>query len=437
MQRVFTLLLAAWLVPALGSAEGPAEVGDRIELKARHHDGVPLHPSSESTNRYERVPDGARASVLEIHPPNGWLQLRMDDGKMGWITPSYVGRVLGEAPGGEEVTSEQAAQVWGSPEGCESALDDGGRLRWDHPRSDSLRLATWNIRWFPRGCPRAEDCPENATDLSWLACTIAWMNLDLLAVQEFLDTPDARAAMALLRDELDRRTGGSWQVDLNECGNDSSQHVGFLWDGSRVTLAGATDSCDLNGASPGGQCTDPCASHLRPGRHARAASARPEGADFHLLSAHLDSGISDRDFQNRREASRRIPSLSIGGEPLLDSDQDVLVLGDFNTMGRREPPEVSAALEIELFDGELEPGFRRVPIPMACTEFFRGEGGHLDHIVITAGMAEGAVGARVGGYCAVRECRPFSGSAPMAYERLSDHCPVLFEVRDQDLDEGG
>jgi hypothetical protein len=31
-----------------------------------------------------------------------------------------------------------------------------------------------------------------------------------------------------LRTELDRLTGGSWQVDLHACGSPSTQHVGFL-----------------------------------------------------------------------------------------------------------------------------------------------------------------------------------------------------------------
>lgn len=44
--------------------------------------------------------------------------------------------------------------------------------------------------------------------------------------------------------------------------------------------------------------------------------------------------------------------------------------------------------------------------------------------------------ARLGslGYCAVRACQPFGGIEPPAYNVLSDHCPVLFEVRDEDLD---
>jgi hypothetical protein len=27
------------------------------------------------------------------------------------------------------------------------------------------RVGTWNVRWFPRGCPSNEACPEKATDI--------------------------------------------------------------------------------------------------------------------------------------------------------------------------------------------------------------------------------------------------------------------------------
>jgi hypothetical protein len=67
---------------------------------------------------------------------------------------------------------------------------------------------------FPRGCPSNSTCPDKATDIPWLACTIAWMHADLFALQEILATPDAEFALNSLRAELNRLTGGSWQVDL-------------------------------------------------------------------------------------------------------------------------------------------------------------------------------------------------------------------------------
>jgi hypothetical protein len=62
-------------------------------------------------------------------------------------------------------------------------------------------VGTWNVRWFPRGCPSNQACPDQATDIPWLACTIAWMNVDVLALQEILTTPDAEFSLNALRAE--------------------------------------------------------------------------------------------------------------------------------------------------------------------------------------------------------------------------------------------
>src|SRR3712207_4496278 len=50
-------------------------------------------------------------------------------------------------------------------------------------------------------------------------------------------------------------------------------------------------------------------------------------------------------------------------------------------------------------------------------------------------MAEaGRAELRLTGYCAERGGAPIRGAMPAAYERLSDHCPTVFDVTDRDLD---
>jgi hypothetical protein len=60
----------------------------------------------------------------------------------------------------------------------------------------------------------------------------------------------------------------------------------------------------------------------------------------------------------------------------------------------------------------------------------------LDHVVTAAGMTEAATEVTVTGYCAVLDCRD-AETLPAAYERLSDHCPLVLEVRDVDDDPPG
>jgi hypothetical protein len=276
-----------------------------------------------------------------------------------------------------------------------------------------LRVGTWNIRGFPRGCPSNDTCPEQATDIPWLACTIAWMNVDVLAIQEILATPDAEFSLSALRSDLDRLTGGSWQVDLQACGGTSTQHVEFFWKGTRVTLLERTDAWEVNGAATG-PTGSACAGNLLPGHYAFAKT--PIGVDVHWLSVHFDSGTTSRDYGHRRQATQCIGQTAVNNTPILDLNRDVL--GDFNTMGREHAPPISAQEELAIFDQELAPGFRRLPMTPNCTEYSKGKAGALDHIVASAGMQEVAATARVTGYCAVAGCANVRGPMPATADRL-------------------
>jgi predicted extracellular nuclease len=188
---------------------------------------------------------------------------------------------------------------------------------------------------------------------------------------------------------------------------------------------------ELNGAATTSTASA-CAGNLRPGRYALAKT--PIGVDFHILSVHFDSGTTSRDYNHRRQATQRIGAIAIGDTPILQSDRDVVVLGDYNTMGKEDAPPVSAQEELTVFDDELAPGFRRLPMTPNCTEYFERKAGVLDHVVASTGMQEVAATARVTGYCAVAACANLSGAMPAASERLSDHCPVVVDIQDRDLD---
>jgi endonuclease/exonuclease/phosphatase family metal-dependent hydrolase len=420
--------LLLWTLTLFGAAglTCAATVGDQVELRATHPAGVPFHSAPGGRQTFQRVPGGTVATVTDLAHEGRWLQLRLADAHTGWIAARYVGRtVVGSPP--PDTAAERT--VWTSPEGCQQVVGSGGRMVPANPAM--LRVGTWNIRWFPRGCPSNQACPEKATDIPWLACTMAWMNADLFALQEMLATPDAEFSLNALRSDLNRLTGGSWQVDLQSCGGTSNQHVGFLWNGSRVALLQRTDAWELNGAATG-PADNACAGNLRPGRYALAKT--PIGVDVHLLSVHFDSGTTSRDYGHRRQAAQRIGQIRVGNTPILELDRDVLVLGDYNTMGRQDSPPISAQEELVVLDGELASGFRRLPMTPNCTEYFEGKAGVLDHVVVSTGMQEAAATARVTGYCALAACGNLAGPIPAAAERLSDHCPVVVEIQDRDRD---
>lgn len=317
--------------------------------------------------------------------------------------------------------------VWQSRETCLGALQNGARM----PSSEAkaLRVASWNVRWFPRGCHHDETCEDRATDVPWLACTIAWMDVDLLSLQEIVMDANGSVAMAELKSKLDELTGGSWSDSFQECGETESQRVGFLWDAKRVTLEEARDVWELNGRAVDG--SDACFERMRPGRYARFRTV--DGVDFQAIAVHLDSGTGEQDYETRRNALARVATVRVDGRPILDTDADVVVIGDFNTMGRLEGTPVTAAEELEGFAKELAPAYRPLPSVPHCTEYYRGHGGVLDHFVTSAGMTEAARSVTVTGYCAVAGCGDLD-PYPAAYERLSDHCPLVLEIRDVDED---
>ena len=196
------------------------------------------------------------------------------------------------------------------------------------------------------------------------------MGLDLLSLNEILNTAAAQTKMTELKTELGSRTGSTWASDIHQCGAPSVQHVGYLWKTSRATLDNFADVPEMNGAFVEGT-PNACVNNLRPGRYARVRSTATNGVTFNSVSVHMDSGVADRDFQNRRKAVARIPSIEVGGTPIVDLDRDILVLGDFNTMGRDEAPAITEAQEIATLDGELSPAFRRMAPNLACSEYFK------------------------------------------------------------------
>jgi endonuclease/exonuclease/phosphatase family metal-dependent hydrolase len=316
---------------------------------------------------------------------------------------------------------------WASPGACRKNSKSGGRGR---ARTGIARIATWNLRWFPDGRAGKPE-PDGGTDLGWMACVMARLEAPVWAVQEVTQTLRGRRAVLDLLDLLDRHTAGKWRADFDDCPDDGRQHVGFLYDTSRVKVTALRTLPSLNPLAGG------CRSRLRPGV---AAYLRfPGGADFHLLNLHLDSGRTGRDFRNRRESWSRLRS-AVAGLDAVAPDVDVVVAGDFNTMGCGQcRPTITAEEEIEKLRRALSPGpagLKLLGLSQPCTGYYRGRGTALDHVLVSASMQEVPrdARARVGGVCGALACAPARGKGLKALSRLSDHCPVVLEFLDRDRD---
>lgn len=390
-----------------------------VTLKAHHRLGVPLHPEKGSNGVSGRLPDGARVRITERAEKGRWLHVQAEDGTSGWITRRYLA-----SPEPSAAPAAPSSGVSSGNAACQR------RLRSRPPRRAGVaRIGSWNVAWFPDGRPGKQRAAAG-TDIGWLACTIAELGVDVLAVQEFKAHPAARAALGELLAELGRLTGGRWQAELDRCGSDAGQHVGILYDERRVRANGWYTYASIN---PHGEA---CKNQLRPGFGGYLEF--PGGLDLHLISVHLKSGPKRRSYELRRRSIEGIAALYSQAQAA-ETDTDVVIAGDLNTMGCRHcSPKVEAEAEIRGLDGQLRKlGFRRVPGDLGCTEYYKGHGGTLDHFLASIGMRELGSGERasVGGYCAEASCRKLEERhMPAAYDRLSDHCPIVLEVRDSDLD---
>ncbi len=285
-------------------------------------------------------------------------------------------------------------------------------------RVGGVRVASWNVRWFPDGTFRDEAHPDRASDVQWLSCAIASLSVDVVAIQEFKKHARAQRATAELLAALDLRTGGRWRVVLDACPHANQPHIGFLFDASRVGASGFTTLPALN---PHGE---PCAGAQHPGLAGRFRFAG--GSDVTLVVVHTKSGWDNEDRQLR---AHTFEALGRAYRALGDDPGDVVFLGDFNTEGC---PHCDPAItpqqelhELAQIAARADPPLRLLPASLPCS--YAGDEGFrlLDHALAPFHM-QAAARSRVEVHGICRELR-CTGDATQsgAHAVLSDHCPLV------------
>ena len=418
------------------------QVGQSVILEAKKPVGVPLH-RKPSPSYLKHVPGGSTAVIQQISQEGPWLHILFASGEVHWIHRKYV-RVSTaaltprisptasppQAPEGPRTTMGSEHDVWTSKEQCQAAVQKG--LRMADASSSKLRIATWNIRWFPLGS--APDRPQKSaepTDIDWLICALQWMQVDIVAIQESLATQEATQAWKRITSQLTTQTGQTWRWYQQPCGRPDNHHIGFLWNDTRVALSDFDSLWQFNVKAR--SAANPCASDLRPGQYAYVQSRKNKGVDFHLIALHLKSGPTIFAVEKRQKAVNRIDQTV---KTLLDSDRDVVILGDFNTMGAGDWHSQKSEIKyVRRMVRKEKPGFEDLPLKPQCSHYFRGRGGWLDHLLVAKEMQEVTVTTvTVTGYCAIADCQRIKGDYPPAYRQLSDHCPVVLEIENRDLD---
>ena len=418
------------------------QVGQPVILEAKKPKGVPLH-RAPSPSYLKHVPNGTTATINRIAQDGHWLSLQLASGEVHWVHKKYVqDATTAPTPTISNIPSnsgtppasttrrggEQA--VWTSQEECQAAIKEG--LRMVETSAATLRVATWNLRWFPVGtAPDQTEGSSEPTDIDWLICTLRWMQVDILAIQESLATPEATQAWETITKQLSNQTGETWRWHRQPCGRPNDHHIGLLWNDSRVSLSHFDSLWQFNAKAE--NKSTPCTYGLRPGQYARVQSRSTNGANFHLIAVHLKSGPTVFALEERQKAFNRIDKAVA---PLLKEDRDVVILGDFNTMGAGDRQSQRSELKyLRRFVAKEHPGFTDLPAQPQCSHYFRGHGGQLDHVLVAQEMKEVTVtSVQVTGYCALASCQRIRGDYPSAYRRLSDHCPVILEIANRNDD---
>ncbi len=423
---ILTLMGCLLVNPALALE---VEIGQQVQLKATKPIGVPLHERASSSLK-GRLPDGTIASVVDTDDEKHWLKIATDD-QQGWIVEKYVAQVLDpSSPIVTPIIPNDGTTVWSSKEACRAIVDSEQRLA--RSEAQSLRLASWNIRWFPDGVPGNGNNSNQKTDLDWLSCTIAWMDVDVLAVQEIKTTSSANEAWEQVTSQLNQDTDGDWQVILNDCGSPTNQHVGFFYNANKVKPTQKQEVWEFNGRAK--NASESCKDNLRPGYMAYFEPITAPGFDFYAVSVHSDSGRNDKDLTTRRTALERIDEVT---QDLANIDGDIIILGDFNTMGIDGGITAEDEIkELEEKDKTEIPGFRLLSLQPSCSHYFQKRPGRLDHILVSSDSKELINTQAISqGYCAINNCQRINGNLPSSARRLSDHCPIIADFSNSDIDD--
>ncbi len=306
----------------------------------------------------------------------------------------------------------------------------------------NLRIATYNIRNFPKDVMGAADADAGAdggaapedlveeglvrrsmeTDLAMAVTILDTLDFDVLAVQEINDTAAFEDLLARLGAKNGRRYQAVFSTEWPH-----PQHTGIVVRSDRLRI----ESPKVHGEI----ATRPT---MRAGLSARIVSKKDHGADFGMLVLHLASG--DSAGRARLRAEQASFAAKVVAERRAEmGDDDFVVVGDFNTARKDEElPGFDAAM------GSAESGLARQAHESTCSTYHtKGknpvlEPSWIDHVYL-ASFAERDTSVPIvsGTHCAERSCQPFESSSAesgTSYWGVSDHCPVYFEVADEDLD---
>lgn len=274
-----------------------------------------------------------------------------------------------------------------------------------------LTIGTYNIRNF--------DYDERArirTDKPVLANTLKALKFDLLGVNEINNIAEFNAFV-----------GGKlvgYDVALSNCGGAHGQHLGFVYNKTKLKLVSFSEEAQFSGQGGG------CFAGSRPAAVGLFEEISTKER-FYAIQVHLKSGGNASDMTKRQQQYKQIQQLV---RRLSATVPSVVVMGDMNTTGY-----LGRDSDYKSFTAMLaNAGMSDLSANVGCTAYWWGgtEDGIetpslLDHVLATGAMLKNkAAATTVGAHCKAVSCREASPKQlGSTYTGVSDHCPQTATIR--------
>lgn len=247
-----------------------------------------------------------------------------------------------------------------------------------------VAVATFNIEMLPKHPGQAAAAMQ----------VIRELDVPVVAIQEIMDRDMFAIAVPYY-------IGSDWRTVVSE--GDESFSLGVAFDGDEYTLESSHTHHELR-----------LDSNQRPALEVRLRPDR--GPTLRMFVIHLKALGEPADIEMRRRQLQRLTPIVAAS---MASDDDVVVLGDFNATSeedRRRLAEFAAAT-----------GLIWASEPLECTAFWQPEGkgcqtSRLDHVF----TRRSPTSITAHGPCETDGCSS-RDRCPAFHTWVSDHCPVVAE----------
>lgn len=196
--------------------------------------------------------------------------------------------------------------------------------------SPTIGIGTWNLEFLGATGNYRQDLPlRDGDDFAKIGAYVRELGVAVLAVQEICGEPPLR--------KVATGAGPTWDLVLGTTGGwddgITAQNIGFLFDTARVELLWSEELLDFPRTLDG-----------VPIFHRVPVTAcfrdKATGTDFRAVTVHLKAGQKPDDLKKRKLEATVLRDWLVLLQNGTSEDQDIVVLGDFNSTYGTDPQQV-------------------------------------------------------------------------------------------------